>query len=1019
MGKRLSALFATVLASAAFLPSMASAQTASAGGPYTLPYSCLWNDRTVLSTNEWTVEDKNSDGITWEFSSDVPGNFIVYNGTGQKQDANDWLVSPYLSFTAGKVYKIETGGYKASGGAQRISIAAGTGDDPTTYDVVSADVNVTATYGFTDATKIEGEFIAPTTGSYRVAFHCTSSNRAYMLLLPVKVYEAESEAVRPAAVGDFAVEVGAKGAVSAKVSFTTPTTDYAGNALTKLTRVQIYRDNTPDAIKTYDSPAPGEKIEWKDESVATGEHTYSVVSTANDLRSDEVSKTVYVGVDKPLPPQNIKFYDNLDGTVNVTWDAVTENSGAHGGYVDVSAHDYCIYSLYYGTLMSVAEGLQNNEYTLTGVNYTGSQGSTTYAFQTYTNSETADTATYSDYARASFVMGAAHAIPYYESFAGKGLQKGPWLIDPNLPGKFGLTDEAQDGDGGALVFDPSSDATKACIQGPKVDISSAANPQLVVWYYAYPKTDGKFTVAVNRNGQGEYEVGTIDYSTLDGSIGWRSASFDLSEYSTAGVENGYIRPYFYAEGKTTSVILDNIKIYDAVDYNLAVGIDAPAHVQNGKVAAVNAIVTNLGTKAASGYTVNLYINGEKFDSQEGEELEPNAKAEIEFAFTPKLRDKEFTAQVEVEWASDQFLDNNLSAEQVVEIVTSPLPAVSDLKADAADSKAVLTWSAMDVDGAVIKDDFESYTPWAVNRIGDWTLYDGDKAATNSFGGIEFPGQGGSDLSYVVFNPWKVSGLAEEYMDAFTTRFAPHSGKQSMMSTGTTIDTSTPTSDWLITPELSGEEQTISFWVNAPNDDVSLGSQSPNAGPETFDVYYSEDDNKANSFIKINKDSYEAKYQWTKFDVKVPEGAKYFAIVHTSTGGLSSYGYEPNRLCVDDVTYRAGGLRVMGYNIYRDGEVVKKLDGKTTTWTDENAGDDAGFGAGNHYYNVIVVYANGESKASNTATIGDPEAGIEGVAADSQNVDTRVYGINGQYVGKQLGGLNKGVYIQGGKKIVKK
>lgn len=1018
MGKTLSTLFSAFLAAATLAPSAASAQTPSVGGPYELPYSCLWNDRTVISTNEWTVEDKNNDNITWGFSSDMPGNFVVYNGTAQKQDADDWLVSPYLSFEAGKAYKIETGAYKASGGAQKVSVAVGTGDDPTTYKVVAQDVNVTATYGFVDASKIEGEFIAPTTGSYRVAFHCTSSQRAYLLLLPVKVFAEESEAIRPAAVTDLKVEVGAKGAVSAKVSFTTPTTDYAGNPLTALSKVQIYRDGSPVAIKGYESPALGQKIEWQDETVETGEHTYTVVSTANDLRSDEAKQVVYVGHDKPLPPQNIKFYDNLDGTVRVTWDALTENSGAHGGYLDASTAEYCVQNLYYGYLQDVAMGLTSPEYTLTGVTYTGTQSYTTYVFTTYTDSPTADTATVSDYARQAFVMGKSFPIPYNESFSNKGLQKGPWLTDANYAGRFGLTDECQDDDAGALVFDPSTDKTMACLQGPKVDISNAGNPQIVFWYYAYPKTDGKIRITVNRNGQEEIEVGTVDYSTLTGSQGWRSVAMDLTKVNTVGIENGYIRPYIYTEGKTTSVLIDNIKIFDAIENNLSAELDAPAHVQNGKVSAVNVKVSNLGTATASGYKVNLYVDGQKLDTYEGEdvqELAPNAEATYEFAFTPKLGVKSFTIRGEVEWAADGFQDNNVTSEEVVEVVISTLPAISDL---AATAEGKLTWSAMNADGALIKDDFETYTPWSITRVGDWTLFDKDKAKTNLFGKIEYPHQGEA-LSYIVFNPWNVSGLAEEYIDAFTKLFAPHSGKQSMMSTGVTLDTSVETSDWLITPELSGEEQTISFWVNAPNDDVSGGSTNPNAGPETFDVYYSEDDNNANSFIKLNSESYEAKRTWQEFKVQVPEGAKYFAIVHTCPSTGTSYGYEPNRLCVDDVTYRAGGLRVMGYNVYRDGELVKKLDGKTTTWTDDNYTDDNGYGAGNHKYNVIVVYANGESNASNTAYVGDPAAGVETVVVDNAKTDARVYSIDGKYVGKNLNAAKKGVYVQNGKKVVVK
>lgn len=1011
MRKTLQVLFSAMLAATTLAPSAMKAQTPSTGGPYDVPYSCLWNDQKVLVNKEWTVEDKNNDGITWGFSNDVPGSFISYIGTAQKQDADDWLVSPYLAFEAGKTYKVETGGFKAMGGSQKLAVAIGTGDDPTTYKVIG-DYTISATYDGGGATPVEGEFIAPTTGKYRVAFHCTSNQRAYLLLLPVKVFAQASLAVRPAAVNDLNVEVGAKGAVSAKVSFTTPSTDYAGNALSGLTRVQLYRDYVQ--VKNYDAPALGTKIEWTDDEVVTGEHTYSVIATANDLRSDEVVKKAYVGYDRPLPPQNIKIYDHLNGKATITWDPVSE-VGMHGGYVDPKTAEYTVNTLYYGYLKPVEQGLTTTKCVVEDVNYDGAQSAVQYAIYTYVDSPTSDTAVVSDAGREAFIIGQAHEIPYYESFANKSLQKGPWVIDANCAGKFGLSEDAQDEDAGSLVFNPSTGSTLACIQGPKVDIANAGNPQIVFWYYAYPGTDGKITVKVNRNGQEMVEVGTVDYSTLSGKMGWRSVAMDLKSVSTVGVKNGYIRPYFYAEGLSTSIMIDNIKIYDAIENNLAADIDAPAHVQSGKAAQLNVKVTNLGTAKASGYKVHLFIDGKKFETEEGEDLEPNAVATYEFAYTPKLHVGKFTVRGEVEWAADMFQANNKSIDYTVEVVSSPLPAINDL---AATDKGVLTWSAMDVDGVKVTDDFESYTPWSIARVGDWTLYDGDKGTVYTFGGIQHPNSGVAQ-AYIVFNPWQVSGLAATYMQQFAEIFAPHSGKQSMMSTGTTIDTGTPTNNWLITPELSGEEQTISFWVNAPGDEVNRGEQNPNSGPETFDIYYSEDDTNANSFIKINKDSYEAVYKWTKYDIALPEGAKYFAIVHTSTGSLTSYNFEPDRLCVDDVTYRAGGLRVMGYNVYRDGVLVKKLDGKTTTWTDEKYTDDNGYGAGNHKYNVIVVYANGESNVSNTVYVGDPAAGVDSVVVNGVKTNNRVYTINGKYVGKSLKDVKQGLYIQNGKKVVVK
>lgn len=1011
MVKRVSKLLGAILAAAAIAPTMAIAQTASTAGPYTLPYTELWNDQTVLSTNAWTVEDNNGDGITWTFTNSL-GSSILYSGTAQKQDADDWLVSPYLALSAGNNVKVSTGAFRIQSN-QKVSIAIGTGDDPTKYTVIAPETTVNAPYGFNNATPLEASFAVPTSGNYRLAIHVTSNQRGTLILLPIKISEEAAEAVRPAAISDLTVEVGARGALSSKVSFTTPTKDATGDDLSSLTRVQIYRDNTPDAIKTYNSPALGEKIEWQDEDVTNGEHTYSVVATANDLRSDEVSKTVFVGVDQPLPPQNIKIHDNLDGTAKITWDPVTENSGAHGGWVDVTHHDYCVYILYYGYLKQAGdncEGLQDPEYTVSGITYDGSQGNIQYAIYTYTDS--LDYSAKSEAGRATLLVGKPHAIPYYESFPNKSLQKGPWIIDPSQKGRFGLSEVAQDGDNGSLEFNPTKEVTRACIQGPKIDIASAANPQLVFWYYAYPGTDGKIQVAINRNGQSETVVGTVDYSTLDGSEGWRSASFDLKNLSTAGTENGYIRPYFYAEGVSTTVLIDNIKVYDAIANNLEAKLTAPAHVQNGKVCTVTVDVTNLGTAKASGYTVDLYVDGNKIDSQEGVDLESNAKETYEFAFTPKLYAGDISVQAEAVWADDAMQDNNLTEEKIVSVVSSCLPKVNDLTAEMNGDKAVLNWSAINPDGAEVKENFENYTPWSVSAVGDWTLYDGDMGTTNAFGGIDYPHQGDA-LSFIVFNPWETTGLSGTDLDRFAKVFSAHSGKQSMMSVGAYLGTAT--NDWLITPELSGDEQTIKFWVHAPNDEVTAGSSTPNAGPETFDVYYSEDDTNTNSFIKINKDSYEATCNWTEFSVDVPEGAKYFAIVHTSTSELSSYGYECNRLNVDDVTYKAGGLRVMGYNVYRDGVLAKKLDSKTTTWNDEKATEDGG----THYYNVITVYANGESDASNTAGVGN-WTGVNNVTIDNvANPNAPVYNIAGQRVGNNLKSLKGGIYIQNGKKVIVK
>lgn len=1016
MFKLFPTLSRAMMAAAMLLPSTMNAQTPSTASAYDVPFSELWMSwKSDLKNNVWTVEDKNNDKITWGADLSV-GNLMCYDGSAQKQDADDWIVSPPIKLVAGQAYRVETSAFRSpQGGQGELSIAYGLSDDPSEYTTIVDKTAVTSALswgGTLNATQLSGVFTAPTTGNYRFGIHATSKQRGAILLNGVKVTSEAATSVRPATINDLVVEVGAKGAISAKVKFTVPAKDYKGAPLSSVSRVQIYRDYN-DLVKVYENPTPGQQIEWNDEAVTGGKHVYSVYTTANDIRSDEAQTSVYVGVDTPMAPQNVRVWDNLDGTAKLMWDETTENCGANGGYVDISERYYQVYLLEYGYLKEPGanyQGLLKPEYTLTNVNYEGSQYVKQYVVQTLTNTPT-DTLAISEYGRYGFAVGKPHAMPWVESFPGKTLGAGPWMIDATQTGRFGLGGESQDNDNGSLIFSPQKGQTRACIQGPKVDIANSGNPQIVFWYYAVPGTDGKITMKILRNGQTMETAGVVDYNELEGEQGWRSAAFDLSQFSTTGTENGYIRPFIYAEAENTSIQIDNIKIYDAVASNIEATIVAPAHVQKGKKCGVTINVTNLGTAKSSGYTVSLYVDGKKLETQDGEDLEPNEKASYEFAFTPNLYTEEISVQGQADWDADVVPENNLTEEKIVYVTSAVLPGITDLALQQNGSNAVLTWTAMNnVEGTTVYDSFENYSPWLISNVGDWTLYDGDKAGTYGFGGITYPHMKEA-VSFIVFNPWQVSGISSNEMDLFASVFNPRSGKQFMLANAATIDTGTPTNDWLISPALSGEEQTVSFWVKAPNDNVTNNDQYQNAGPETFDVYYSEDDNNPSSFIKINKESLEATCNWTKHEINLPEGALYFAVVYTTTGGLTAYNFEPNYFCVDDVTYKTGDLKVMGYNVYRDGELAKKLDANTTTWTDTEA-------TGTHTYVVITVYANGESLNSNTVGVGD-WTGIDDIVVAPNNANTPVYNIAGQRVGNNLKDVKDGIFIQNGRKVVVK
>ena len=75
--------------------------------------------------------------------------------------------------------------------------------------------------------------------------------------------------------------------------------------------------------------------------------------------------------------------------------------------------------------------------------------------------------------------------------------------------------------------------------------------------------------------------------------------------------------------------------------------------------------------------------------------------------------------------------------------------------------------------------------------------------------------------------------------------------------------------------------------------------------------------------------------------------------------------------------------------------------------------------------AMITYADGSKQTENMGQIQlsftySTNGGIKKIeTTDQKLVDTRVYNLNGQYVGTTLNGLSKGVYIVNGKKVVVK
>lgn len=127
----------------------------------------------------------------------------------------------------------------------------------------------------------------------------------------------------------------AKGALSAQLSWTTPSVSYIGAKLSSLTGTKVYRND--QLVYTSTETTQGKSVAWTDRPSTDGYYIYKVVPY--NAAGDGVYKefAAYVGEDLPGAPQNVTLITH-GGNAEITWAAPAE--GQHGGYFDNASMKY-------------------------------------------------------------------------------------------------------------------------------------------------------------------------------------------------------------------------------------------------------------------------------------------------------------------------------------------------------------------------------------------------------------------------------------------------------------------------------------------------------------------------------------------------------------------------------------------------------------------------------------------------------------------------------------------------------
>lgn len=968
----------------------AKSNSVSFGNVLEPPYYQGFDNASALST--LTVLDENNDGTTWQFLEDDGSNQSAVSISYAEVDHDDWLVLPALNLKAGVLYNLS---YRvATMGAsfpEELEVKYGAEPNPAAmiHEVASKTEYTNDQY-----VTVKKELTVDKDQVVYIGFHCTSNaDWCYQLVLDDIKLEGNSLKA-PDATTKLSATPATDGSLKVRIDFTAPDKAIDGSKLTSDLDVYILRDGAE--LQQMSAIKPGQDYYYMDNYAVQGLNTYSIIACNSEGTGRESqSVEAYVGEDTPSKVQNIKTSVG-DNVITLTWDAVT--TGEHGGHMSTEGMSYNVYEIFEGDTGADLELINCVEEPKVTIEYDvneGDQDMINYALSAENETGEGPRAM-----SPGIIVGKPYDLPFEEHFKGGRLDNTMWFIEEkgSEESTFSLMQGfSADGDGGCAGYVSASAKDAALLGSGKISLKGAANPTLVFSTKStMADAKGKVVVYIRKPDLSEKQLCVVDYSKLDNSAkDWYTTSVTIpAEYTSLP----YVMFTFVtsaAEGE--SVYFDQIYVRDVVAKDLRATLSVPSKVRKGDKVTAHVMVTNMGSVAVDNYTVNLYAGDKLVDTKTVKEsLASYASRTEALTYSTSVMDAsplKLKAEVVVEGESTPE-DNEDTAEVVLNVSTLTGPdAVTATASD--ESTVVVEWTKVNETSDRVTDDFDAYAAWSKDSFGDWTSVYGEKGIAKGPFSNSYPHPNENErFAYTVVEP--STWLPAELLDKYAC-LKPHSGVHYLASFYSVENSQfIPADNWLISPSLSGEAQTVSFWANNFN---SQGTKYT----ENFEVLYSTSGITLDDFKSTGKKFEATTGEWKEYTVDLPAGATYFAI-HNNTADTYMF-------MLDDVTYTAGCGKVLGYNVYRDGKLLKRVEPNAELRITDKAP------SGKHTYAVSALYAGGESEATKSAVVTD----INGVV-NAIDGTFDVFTVDGKRIAKgvtSLDGIARGFYIVNGKKVVRK
>lgn len=937
----------------------------------TPPFNYTFENESQL--NDFTILNVNNDKKTWKFYQNRVK--IEYNSS---MAMDDWLITPPVLLEAGSLYEFSGLFSCWPDSEERFEVMLGT--SPTSEAMtVTVIPKTTILTEFNKPETFTGKIKVSVSGKYFIGIHGCSDEDKNALFLHSFAMSAGKSAAAPGAPADLTVTPGANCALEAEISCKAPEADINNNAIDELAKLEILRDG--EVIYTENNVTPGQQINYTDrsEDLTNGNHTYSVRAYNEAGVGDSAQAEVYIGVRVPAKPASASFRQTSAGEVKVTWDKVTADE--NGNAIPEEFIRYALIIVANGQSSIVKDDLTSTSYSYKLCEPDAPQDLYYYGVRAMTD------AGFSDAALTDMLpVGKSYILPFRESFANAGVSHvwgtkrlsgvtTAWNIYPSQPSL-----PAQDGDNGFAAMSGSAPNDEAILSSGNIDVEGIA-PELSFWYYKFG-TECQNTIDLLID-SGDGELKSVLSKTLSGEQGWTKAKISLVPYIGKTIRIAF-------DGKIvthTNISIDNIVVREAYENNLSVAsFTVPAEFKPDTDYEITLDVVNNGSTKAENWKAELLLSGNVVATANGQTLNEDALATLKFPVRHNVTSPaSLSYSARVVYDKDEDQSDNETAAQASSLLLNQWPAPTELTATAEGQDVSLSWAQpASPENAQITEGFEDWTHLSTTATDGWTLLNLDSALAGGFQGTPLEGVDNMAIGFFALD------FTADPLNSNST-FTPKSGNKCMASMygyDSSTGRAVANDDWLITPELDGSAQNVSFYAKSYSAEYS----------ETFQVLYSTTDTKSESFTKI-KEVANVPGDWTKYEYEIPEGAKYFAIRCVSMDAFL--------FMVDEVSYiSAAGvdLELKGYNVYRDGARITDSPMSSLSFTDK------GSSTNDHIYHVSAVYDRGESAPARVEYIGSN--GVETITG----ADFRVYSDCGDIVIENAEGLQTVIMLADGKII---